>query len=80
MSLAEIQSAVQRLAESEKEELAVWLLGTLPPGSHVQSSIDDLAEARARRDQLISGVVKGIPADEFWKSLDEPNLTPQTAP
>jgi hypothetical protein len=70
VSLAEIKESLAQLPDREKGDLAVWLLDSLPPHGVEDASADSLAEASRRRDELESGRVKAIRADEFWAAIE----------
>ena len=69
MSVAEIKRAVTAMPEQEQAELAAWLLDLLPASSG--DEVDDgLQEALRRREDLESGRVAPLRAEEFWSDLD----------
>ena len=70
MSLVEIKDSVAQLADREKGDLAAWLLDSLPPHSAEDASADSIAEASHRRDELDSGRVQPMRADEFWAAIE----------
>lgn len=69
MSLAEIKNTVAELPERERGSLAAWLLDSLPPNSGEDSTAEGVAEAARRRDEIASGRVQPISADEFWAAI-----------
>lgn len=75
MSMTEIQAAVSGLPERERGSLAAWLLDSLPAHSGEDAAADSLAEAARRRDELDSGAVRPLTADEFWASIERERLT-----
>ena len=75
MSMAEIQSAVAELSDSERGKLAAWLLHSLPPHSGKDSSTDTLREAVRRSEELDSGAVKAISSEEFWAAIARERAT-----
>jgi hypothetical protein len=70
MSLLEIKESVAQLADTEKGDLAAWLLDSLPPHGTEDASADSLAEASRRRDELDSGRVQPLRTDEFWAAIE----------
>ncbi len=64
--LAELRDAAIRLEESDRAELAAFLLGSLDAGHHFVAD----EEAVRRRDELDSGAVEGISRDEFNRLCD----------
>ncbi len=70
MSLLEIKESVAQLEDTEKGNLAAWLLDSLPPHGAEDASADSIAEASRRRDELDSGRVQTIRADEFWAAIE----------
>ena len=70
MSLLEIKESVAQLADREKGDFASWLLDSLPPHGQEDALHDSLAEASRRRDELDSGRVKPLSADEFWAAIE----------
>jgi hypothetical protein len=75
MSMTEIQSAVSDLSERERATLAAWLLDSLPPHSDEDATTDSIEEAARRRDELNSGQVIPLNADEFWASIKKERAT-----
>ncbi|MCL4789317.1 MAG: addiction module protein [Verrucomicrobia bacterium] len=71
MSLTEIRLAVEDLPAKERGSLAAWLLESLPPHSGEDASAEGIAEAGRRREELDSGRVQAISADDFWCSIAE---------
>ena len=70
MSVAEIQKSVSGLPEKERAKLAAWLLDSLPPSSEDDGAADSVAEAARRREELDSGRLSPIPAEEFWAGIE----------
>jgi Putative addiction module component len=70
MSLSQIKDAVAELADEERGVLAAWLLDSLPPNNGGDASAESIAEAVRRRDELNSGRVREVSADEFWASIE----------
>jgi hypothetical protein len=70
MSLLEIKQSVTQLPETEKGNLAAWLLDSLPPHSSEDAAVDSLHEAARRREELDSGRVRPVSADEFWAAIE----------
>ena len=70
MSLVELKESAAQLADSDKGALAAWLLNLLPPHGNEDASADSLQEAVCRRDELDSGSVKPMSADEFWAAVE----------
>lgn len=58
------------LPDGQKGELAVWLLDSLPPHSSEDALHESIQEASKRREELDSGEVKAVSADEFWASIE----------
>ena len=75
MSMVEIQNAAAELSDRERGTLAAWLLNSLPPHSGDDGSADSLREADRRRDELDSGDVKAMSAEEFWASIERERAT-----
>jgi hypothetical protein len=69
MSLSQIKDAVAELPDKERGSLAAWLLDSLPPHSDEDAAAEGVAEAVRRREEMDSGRVQPIPADEFWASV-----------
>jgi hypothetical protein len=69
MSLTEIKHALAELPDRKRGSVAAWLLDSLPPHSGEDATAEGVAEAARRRDELDSGRVKPIPADEFWAAV-----------
>ncbi|HEY2082718.1 MAG TPA: addiction module protein [Verrucomicrobiae bacterium] len=72
MSLNQIKDAVADLPDKERGALAAWLLDSLPPNNGENASAEGIAEAVRRREELDSGRVQPVSADEFWSSVDQP--------
>ena len=70
MSLMELKESAAQLAETEKGDLAAWLLDSLPPHGAGDASADSIAEASRRREELDSGRVQPMRADEFWAAIE----------
>ena len=70
MSLLEIKESVAQLADREKGVLAAWLLESLPPHGQENALHDSLTEASRRRDELASGQVQPLQADDFWAAIE----------
>jgi putative addiction module component (TIGR02574 family) len=70
MSLNQIKDAVAELPDKERGALAAWLLDSLPPNNGEDASAEGIAEADRRREELDSGRVKPVSADEFWASVE----------
>jgi hypothetical protein len=49
--------------------VAAWWLESLPPHSGEDAAADGIAEAARRREEVDSGRVKPISADEFWAAV-----------
>jgi len=75
MSMAEIQAAVSSLPENERGSLAARLLDSLPAHRGEDGTVDSLAEAARRRDELDSGAVRPLTADELWASIGRERAT-----
>ncbi|MGJ8695476.1 MAG: addiction module protein [Verrucomicrobiaceae bacterium] len=61
--ISELRRAATELSTSERAELAEFLLGTLDEAHCV---VDD-AEVVRRSEELDSGVVRGLPREEFTR-------------
>jgi len=70
MSIAEIQHAVADLSEFDRGTLAAWLLDSLPPHDPEDASAEGIEVAARRRQELDSGAVRPLNADEFWAAID----------
>ena len=70
MSVADIKNAVAELPEQDRAELAAWLLDSLPAASFGDDNDDGLQEATRRREELDSGRVAPLSAEEFWAGVD----------
>ena len=70
MSLSELKQSMTQLPDVEKGNLAAWLLDALPPHSSEDASSESLDEAVRRREQLDSGQIKPLAADEFWAAIE----------
>jgi len=70
MSLSQIKEAVAELPDKERGALAAWLLDSLPPNNGEDASDESIAEAVHRREELNSGRVREVSADEFWASIE----------
>lgn len=69
MSLSQIRDAVAELPDKERGSLAVWLLDSLPPHGEEDASAEGIAEAVRRREEMDSGRVQPVSADEFWAAV-----------
>ncbi len=65
MKLSEIEAAVMKLDEGDRANLAAMILDSLDGADPNDSNEDSLTEAKRRGEELWSGVVKGIPEEEF---------------
>ena len=70
MSVADIKNAVAALPEREQAELAVWLLESLPSAAFGDEQDGDLEEAARRCEEMDSGRVAPLSAQEFWADVD----------
>jgi hypothetical protein len=70
MSLSDIKDALTELPDKQRGSLAAWLLDSLPPHGDEDASVEGIAEAARRRDELDSGSVQSIAADEFWAAIE----------
>jgi hypothetical protein len=70
MSLSQIKDAVADLPDKERGALAAWLLDSLPPNNGEDASAEGIAEAVRRREELDSGRVQSVSAEEFWSSVE----------
>ena len=70
MSLSQIKDAVAELPDKERGALAVWLLDSLPPHKDEDAGAESIAEAAKRRDEIDSGRVRPVSADEFWSAVE----------
>jgi hypothetical protein len=70
MSWSDIKDALAELPEKQRGSVAAWLLDSLPPHDNEDASAEGIAEAARRRDELDSGRVKAVSADEFWASIE----------
>jgi putative addiction module component (TIGR02574 family) len=70
MSVAGIKNAVAGLPERDRAELAAWLLDSLPAPAFGDENDDGHQEAARRREELDSGHVTPLPAEEFWSDVD----------
>ena len=69
MIAAEIQSALAKLPVKERGTLAAWLLESLPPHGSDDGSAEGVEEAARRREEINSGRVQPLSADEFWAGI-----------
>jgi putative addiction module component (TIGR02574 family) len=72
MTVEEIEAAALKLSERERLLLARKLLETVPiEGEESDSEISDawIAEAERRADELESGAVVAIPAEDVFRRL-----------
>ena len=70
MSVAEIKNAVAELPEQDRAELAAWLIDLLPAPARGDVDEDELQEAVRRREELDSGQVAPLGAEQFWSDVD----------
>ncbi len=70
MSVADIKNAVAELPERDRAELAAWLLDSLPVPAFADEDGDGFEEAARRRDELDSGQVAPLSAQQFWADVD----------
>jgi hypothetical protein len=70
MLLNQIKDVVADLPDKERGALAAWLLDSLPPNNGEDALAESIAEAVRRREELDSGRVREISADEFWASVE----------
>ena len=70
MSVEDIKRAVVELPERDRAELAAWLLDLIPSEAFGEEDGEDIQEAARRREELDSGRVTPISAEEFWTALD----------
>ena len=70
MSVADIKNALVELPEQDRAELAAWLLDSLPAASFGDDNDDGLREAVRRREELDSGRVAPLSAEELWAGVD----------
>jgi Putative addiction module component len=71
MSLNQIKAAVAELPEAARGSLAAWLLESLPPHADEDAAAAGIEEAARRRDDLESGKVQAMDADEFWTAVKQ---------
>ena len=66
IKLAEIQSAIMQLPPQDRAELRDWMLEKVP--FEFDPAVEEAwdKEAKRRLDELDSGKVKAIPADEVF--------------
>lgn len=69
MSLSKIKGAVAEWSNKDRGALAAWLLDSLPPNDGEDGSVEGIAEAVRRREELDSGLVRSVSSDEFWESV-----------
>ena len=69
MIAAEIQRALAKLPLKERGTVAAWLLDSLPPHGSDDGLAEGIEEAARRRDEIDSGRVQPISADEFWAAI-----------
>jgi len=65
MKVAEIGEEAMKLDEEERAELAYMILESLDGADPNDSDEDSLTEAIRRGEELRSGKVKGVSAEEF---------------
>ncbi len=70
MSVEDIKRAVVELSEPDRAELAAWLVDFLPAVTFGDESDEGVQEAARRREELDSGRVTPLSAEEFWTGLD----------
>jgi hypothetical protein len=70
VSVADIKNAAAELPEQDRAELAAWLLDSLPTASFGDDNDDSLREAARRREELDSGRVAPLSAEELWAGVD----------
>ena len=70
-SLEQLKATLARLPVAERAELAQYLLRSLDT-EEPNSKAEWLALAESRMEEVRSGQVVGIPADEVLKNLLEP--------
>jgi putative addiction module component (TIGR02574 family) len=68
-SLQELKDASSALPESERAELARFLLHSLDDGEEADARADWLALAQQRMAEVKAGTVVGIPAEEVLRGL-----------
>ncbi|HEX4342380.1 MAG TPA: addiction module protein [Verrucomicrobiae bacterium] len=71
MSLNQIKDTVAELPEKTRGSLAAWLLDSLPPHAAEDDSDAGIEETARRRDELASGKVQLISADDFWVTVKQ---------
>jgi hypothetical protein len=69
MSLSDIKEALTELPDKQRGSLAAWLLDSLPPHADEDASAEGIVEAARRREELDSGRVQLVSADEFWAAV-----------
>jgi hypothetical protein len=69
MSLTELKHELADLPDKKRGSLAAWLLDSLPPHGREDATEEGVAEAVRRREELDSGGVQPISADEFWSAV-----------
>ena len=68
-TLQEIETAVLRLSDKDRLQLADKLLGSLPPPPAAGNPDEILNEAMRRDSELESGRVRPLSETEFWSGL-----------
>lgn len=69
MSVAQICSNLGVLPESDRAEVAAWILQTLPKHDDEDAITDSLALARQREAELDRGEVEAVGWNEFWQKV-----------
>jgi len=69
MSATEIQHLLAKLPVKERGSVAAWLLEKLPPHGTGDGAVEGIEEAARRREDIDSGRVQPISADEFWATI-----------
>lgn len=67
MNLQKIEDEVSQLPRQEQQQLMRWLVSTLDTPSENELCAEWLQEASHRAQELDSGVVMPIPADEVMR-------------
>jgi hypothetical protein len=68
-TLKEIETAVLRLSDKDRMQLADKILGSLPPSPLAAEAAEILAEAIRRDAELESRTVKPLSETEFWDGV-----------
>lgn len=69
MSVAQICSNLGVLPESDRAEVAAWILQTLPKHDDDDAIAESIAIARQREAELDRGDVKPVGWNEFWQKV-----------